>query len=191
MLILGKTLYHKPVMSLQTGRQIAKTVRPIINPADLQIVGHTLADIRSNDGEMYLLTQDIREMSSMGFIVDSVDELLREEDAIKLQDLLKLQFELAGMKVVDTQKKMLGKVTDYSFEPTTFLIQQLHVKPSFLQGIKTSRLLIHRKQIVEISNTHIVVEQAHIKNKASYSRDVFVNPFRQPSSPDIATTDNR
>lgn len=190
MLLFGKTLIHKPIMSLQTGREIAKTEVPIINPADLRIVGFTLRGRQIQDTTRFLLTQDIRELSDMGLIVDSADELLREEDAITLQKIRDIQFELLGIKVIDTQKKMLGKVIDYSFEPSSFIVQQLQVKASLMRDIKMSTFLIHRTQIVEINNTTIIVKSATIDEKSPTSpQNVFINPFRKSETPDVASND--
>ena len=58
-------------MGLQTGSQLALTGDAIINPANLQILAYKLKASSFSDEEMLIRIADIRELSRIGFIVDS------------------------------------------------------------------------------------------------------------------------
>ncbi len=184
MLILSKQLIEAPVMSLQTGAEIARTDEAIIDPGVLDVVAYRLKGPRLAENDTLLLTRDIREISDIGFIVDSSDELMQESDLLNVQKITALNFHLIGLEVVDDQKHRLGKVDDYGVDPMTFTIHQLYIKRPLLQSFQTSDLIISRKQIIEINNKVIVVNSASLDERptpAAVAGD-FVNPFRSTRS---------
>lgn len=185
MLILSKRLIETPVMSLQTGAEVAKTNQAIIDPAVLEVVAYTLAGPRVSKEPTILLTHDIREVGSMGFIIDSADEIVPLDDVIKIKELSKLHFNLIDMEVRDDNKTKLGKIYDYTVDPLTFTIHQLYVKRPLLKSFQTSDLTIGRSQIIEITNTHIIVKSASLEEKPQPAAlsDKFINPFRKPDTP--------
>ncbi|MGI0135421.1 MAG: hypothetical protein ACREBW_10755, partial [Candidatus Micrarchaeaceae archaeon] len=69
MLILGNALTNRPVLSLRTGGQIATAERPIINPNNLKIEGF-YCKASTGDQNPILLSQDIRNLSHDGFVVN-------------------------------------------------------------------------------------------------------------------------
>ena len=64
-----------PVMSLQVGSEIATTSRSLVSPTNLKIIGFELAGKNLVTRPSFLRTEDIRELSNIGFIIDS-DELM-------------------------------------------------------------------------------------------------------------------
>jgi len=185
MLVLGSRLDNTPVMSLQTGTRLATTDTPLINPANLKIVAFVLEGPLLTDNPTLLRTDDIREMGSVGMIIDSSDELLALDDVIKIKELYELKFSLIGMNVIDEMKKKLGKVSDYTLETGSFFIQQLDIKRGLFRGITDTGVLIHRTQIVEINDTAIIVKTTAKKlipkPVTQAVRTEYVNPFRSPS----------
>jgi len=183
-LILGSRIIGTPVMSLQTGTRLARAVKPVIDPGKLYIYAYELEGPLLTEKSSYLRTADIREMGSVGMIVDSADEFITPEDIIPLEELLTLGFPLIGMKVVDERHRRLGKVEDYTLESGSFFVQQLNVKRGVLRGITDTGLLINRTQIVEITDDHIVVKANDTKVDAKPSliqQAEYANPFRQPA----------
>ncbi len=183
MILLGSSLLNSPVMSLQTGGEIARTGEPIIDPATLSILcyavtGHLLKNQQTN----ILRIVDIRELSDLGMIVDSIEEIVPLSDVIKLQELADLNFSLVGMKVTDQRKKSLGKVVDYTIDTGSFIVQQLTVRRPLLKSFNDTELVIHRSQIIEISRTSIVVHsEAKIPEPELHEVvGSYVNPFRKP-----------
>lgn len=183
MLLQGSRLNDVPVMGLQTGTELARTTRPIINPDTLEILAYEvtgpLLDIRPS----LLRVIDVREFSDIGLIVDSSDEFIATDDVIKLEKIYQLNFLLVGMSVIDERKSKLGKVTDFTLESGSFIIEQLNVKRPLLKSLGDTELLIHRTQIVEITNEHIIVKAGEKKPEPILNavRTNYVNPFRNTS----------
>lgn len=181
MLILGSRLLQTPVMSLQTGTQLAQTVKPIIDPANLRILAYEVEGPLLTEKPSFVRTNDIREYGRLGMIVNGNDELIGLEDVIQIQKIYTLEFPLIGIQVIDEQKRKLGKVDDYTLNTDDFLIQQLNVRRGFIRGITDTGLLINRSQIIEINNKTIVVKAPAIKSVEPVMKSIrgeFVNPFR-------------
>jgi len=190
MLVLGSRLNETPVMSLQTGTRLAVTGTPLIDPANLKIVAFELEGPLLTETPSFLRVADIREMSSIGMIIDSSDELLGLDDVIKIKQLHELGFQLIGMNVIDEHNRKLGKVDNYTLETGSYVIQQLNVRHGIFRGLADTGLLIHRSQITEINDKAIVVKSTAKKLTASpvmeATRHEYVNPFRraQPEQSD-------
>ena len=185
MLVLGSRLNETPVMSLQTGTRLATTGTPLINPANLKIVAFELEGPLLADKPSFLRVADIRELSTVGMIIDSSDELISLDDVIKIKELYELGFKLVGMNVLDEHSKKLGKVESYTVETGGFVIEQLNVKHGLLRGITNTGLLINRSQITEINDNAIIVKSTAKKITATpvmeSVRHEYVNPFRYPA----------
>ncbi len=172
-------------MSLQTGTRLAQTSTPLINPEDLKIIAFELEGPLLTEKPSFLRVADIREMSGIGMIIDSSDELIGLDDVIKIKQLYELDFNLIGMNVIDEHKHKLGKVANYTIETGSYVIQQLDVKQGIIRSLANTGVLIHRSQIIEINDNFIIVKSTAkkvtvIPTVEAPQRD-FVNPFRQPS----------
>ncbi len=183
MLLLGSQLTGTPVLGLQTGAKLAQITLPLIDPANLKIVAYNLEGPLLSENPSLLMTSDVRELSSLGMIVDSSDEFIGLSDVVKIENLHKLGFNLIGMQVIDEHKHKLGKIEDYSLDSNSFIIEQLNVKRGILMGLTETSLLVHRSQIVEINNRHIIVRTTAKKLEPvmKAERREYVNPFRSPS----------
>lgn len=177
MLLLNAQLENTPVMSLQSGSALGAVTLPIIDPRKLFIVAYYVTGPRIQTTSV-LHTSDIRELGPLGFIVDSADSVMAlDEDLIRLQEVIKLNFTLVGKTVVDENKKRLGKVMEYTLESEGFTIQKIHVSQSMMKNLTNSNLLIHRSQIVEITDQTIVVRSTSIPETAGLAQ--VLNPFRK------------
>lgn len=172
-------------MSLQTGTQLAQAKRPIVDPGNLKVVAYEVEGPLLAEKPSYLRTDDIRELGSVGMIVDSSDEFVGPDDIIKLKELDQLGFNLIGMVVIDEVRRKLGKIEDFTIDTGSFIVQQLTVKRGFIRGITDTSLLIHRTQIVEINDQHIIVKAAakKIQPVEKAIRHDYVNPFRSANTP--------
>lgn len=187
MLMLSQRLLEKPVMSLQTGAEIAHTKQAIIDPASLQIIGYYVESRVKKEDALILKTQDVREVSHVGLIVDSIDEILPEGDLLRIKEITKLHFELMGMQVIDEKKHKLGKIVNYGIDPRSFMIHQLHVKQPILKSFHVAEVLINRTQIVEINDDEIIVKEASVREAEKSQIPItsnadFINPFRNPQA---------
>ena len=185
MLIAGSRLINAPVMGLQTGGELARTERPVINPHTLEIVAYELTGSLLNTRPSLIRIADVREFSDIGLIVDSSEEFVAPNDIIKLGEIYDLHFDLVGMPVYDRKKTKLGKVDGYTIETGGFVIQQLSVKRPMLRSLNDTHLLVHRSQIKEITNDKIIVE-SEVKPAEPVLRavrDNYANPFRKSQGP--------
>ena len=102
MLIFGEKLIDAPVLSLQTGTELARTEKAIIDPSNLHIVGYKLSGrLLSNPNNSYIRTNEIREYAPLGLIVNSNDDILTEDDIITQKQIYELGFNPVGLKVID------------------------------------------------------------------------------------------
>lgn len=180
MLVLKERILNVPVMSLQTGAQVAYTTEPVIDPRRLAIVafycdGPTL-DVRP----AVLHFDDIREFSNLGFIVDSSDNIMSPNDLVRLKYVLDIKFTLMGKQVVEENGHKVGKVGDYTIDTNSFYIMQLHVQPGLLQSFSSADIIIGRNQIIEVNDSQIVVSSAviHSEETQTAPRLIVENPFR-------------
>lgn len=192
MLLRGSTLNNTPVMGLQTGSELARTKEAIVDPRDLTIPAFRLQGPLLASASQILRVADIRELSNIGMIVDSSDEFVEPDDVIALQKVLHFEFELIGIAVVDEMKHKLGKVSDYTIDPAGFTIQQLTVKRPVLKSLSDTELLIHRSQVIEVSDTTIVVRTTAKKlEPLQETIRTYANPFRPSSLPQTETAQRR
>lgn len=181
MLTLNTQLQKVPIMSLQSGSTLGETSVEIIDPRKLQIIAYYVTGSRITETSV-LHTSDIREVGPLGFIVDSADEIMTlDEDLVRLNEVVGFQFQLIGKQVIDDTKKKLGKVAEYAVETDSFMIQKLHVSQNIIKNIKTTSLIIHRSQIIEITDTAIIVRSATVEAQTTFAQAI--NPFRKSPSP--------
>ena len=205
MLVIGSTMIGNSVLSLHIGGSIGVTKSAVIDPENLNIIAYTVdGPIIKNDSEVgnVLDVNDVRELSTEGLIINSADVLVKREDVIRVDEVMKLNFNLVGLKVVTKDGKKIGKVVDYTFDSNSFMVYQLIVqRPIGFASINDPHLTINRSQIVEIDDYTVtikhdkeqvkVVEKKNKKAEAEEFKPNFVNPFRKPSyAPDEASADN-
>lgn len=180
-----------PVMSLQTGRELATLEKAIINPHNLTIIAYLVEGQHLDNNPSYLRIADIRELGSLGIIIDSSDEFIEPDDIITDKAIYDLDFILEGKHVVDDSGKKIGKVIDYTLDVDSFVIQQLNVKRPLLKSFSDDELLVHRAQIVEVNDTTIIIRSGKVKEVKTVSGNQrYVNPFRQAApQPETAHTD--
>ena len=176
-----------PVMSLHVGGKIAETTRPVIDPHSLKIVAFYLAGpMVGRDGVGDILdVRYIREFSDVGMIVNSYDDFTTREDAVRLKKFLDYNYIPLLKKVVTKKGTKLGRVIDYTLDPSDFQIHQLIVQRPPLKALMDPELVISTKQVVKINDKEIIVkdEEQKIRKQAIKEEFVpnFVNPFREHS----------
>lgn len=185
MLLATQELLELPVMSLQTGGEIATTRNTIIDSDTLHILAYELEGKQLDMHPAYLKIEDIRELSDIGFIVDSSDEILALDDIVVHKNLYEHPIRLESMRVVDEQDNKLGKVERLIMDTQSFRVEQLHVRRPFLRSLSDTSLVIHRRQIVNITPDVIVVRTPTVDTteQQDLKKQTFVNPFRSTAPP--------
>lgn len=200
MLIRSESLIDVPVMSLQTGGELARVKDLLVDPRNLTVVAYTLTGHMLAEKPSFLLPTDIREISSVGIIVDSSDEFVGVSDVLRIQEVHDYDFSLNGIEVIDEKKHKLGKVHGYVVEADSLTIEQLNVHRPILKSFNDSELLVHRSQVLEVGPDQIIVKSTSTKQPArkrvSEIAQSYSNPFRsqnpQPETMDVdwpGTTD--
>lgn len=161
MLVYGSKLNRVPIIALSSGGQIAVTSRPVIDWTSLKVIGLLLET--SAKPSAILMIQDIREYNTELILVNSEDDLIEADEIIRLRPLLSQDFRIVGAYVKTESGSSLGSVSDYTFDPKTFMIQQLYVKRPLLKSLMTDNLIIDRAQIVEVNPPVITVRDATAK----------------------------
>jgi uncharacterized protein YrrD len=180
MLTLSSKLNSTPVMSLQTGSQLATIYKPLIDPVDLKIAAFYIDErFDKKQTQKLLMVRDIREFGPMGMIVDSSDEFIEKDDVINVKKLIDINFNLIGLEVIDDRKKKIGKVADYTVDSNDFVIWQLHITHGIFKSISSAGLIIGRKQIIEVNDTQVIVKSPdeRVKSNAKFENKAFINPF--------------
>jgi sporulation protein YlmC with PRC-barrel domain len=186
MLLTIQNMLGAPVMSLQTGRPLAKLDAAIVDPHNLKIVAFYVSGPMVDFSPAVLFSNDIREFGELGAIIDSTDDILPLDDLVRLQEIIDLHFQLDGIQVIDDHRRKLGRVDNYTLNPEDFLIQQLYLKPSLVKSFSVAHLTVGRAQIVAIDNQKITVkaptepttERAEVR---AAQAQPFENPFRKPT----------
>lgn len=188
MFILSNRLSNVPIMSIQTGTAIAHTEITIIDPRKLHVVAFFCRGPQQLDpGANLLHTSDIREVSDVGFIIDSSADIMDSDNLVRLQEIIDYKFELMNLQVYDEDGHKIGAVSDFTTDTITFLVQKLHVRRPLLKSISTTELIIDRSQIIEVTNKRIVVASTKTPLKSAVAVEAnalsgFANPFRNPQT---------
>ncbi len=173
MLKLSVSLYTIPIISLRTGGHIGLAERPIINPNNLKIEGWFANNVFGN-GIHILPSSEIREISRIGVAVNDQEAITLPDDLVRMQKVLKIDFQLIGKSVVTESKKHLGKVQDYATDLDSFYIQRLYVSPRFVKAITRDQLIVSREQILEITDKKIIVKDIEATKRAFFTAPVQV-----------------
>jgi len=184
MILLGSKLIDTPIMGLQTGAELARTKAAIIDPGTLKVLAYEVKGPLLSESPLLLTVADIREIGTIGIIIDSNDDFVEPHDVIKIGEVYDLGFPLVGLPVRDTNRHRIGKITDYTMDAGGFVVQQLIVKRPLLQSLNDTELVIHRSQIVEINNDAIIVH-AEAQAPELERHEVpgsYINPFRKADS---------
>jgi sporulation protein YlmC with PRC-barrel domain len=158
MLQLSGTIINKPVLSLRTSTVVATDTQPIINPNNLKIEGFYCQDSLDRTRTLVMLYQDIRDLIPQGFVVNDHDVLCEPSELVRLQEVLKLNFDLIGKPVVTVSKERIGKVNDFALDINTMYVQKLYVSQSIFKSFTGGNLGIDRTQIFEITDKRVVIQ---------------------------------
>lgn len=188
MLINNSRLTNCPILSLHVGGAVANVVKSVVDPDSLKIIAYRVEGplVGREVGDI-LPAKSVREYSRLGMIIDSIDELVEEDEIVRIRDVLKLNFSLVGLKVeTKKHKTKLGKVIDFTVEPESWQVQQLIVQRPIFKSLLDPELVISRQQILEVDDYRVIVKDGdlELKSEANVTKTEFVpnfvNPFREP-----------
>ena len=192
MLVYNSNLIGTPILSVEAGGPIGQIASAVVNPGNLQIIAFKLVGPVIDPSRNILDTKSIREYSNLGMVIDGIDELASPSDIVKIEQVLKLNFDLLTLKVETKKGSKLGHLVNFTINSDDFLVQQIIVRRPLVKRFLDPELTIPRKEIVEVTDYKIIVkdEEKTIKSRAENEDFVpnFVNPFRK-TEPGYAPTD--
>lgn len=194
MLVYNSRFLNTNILSVQACATIAMIESPVVDPDTLQIIAFYVTGPVVDPASNLLAVSSIREHSHLGLVIDDADEFIGPEDVVKIKNILELNFNLIGLKVETKKGSKLGHIVDFTFDLDTFTIQQIVVKRPALKAFIDPELIIHRREISEITDEKVIVkdEENVIKARAEKEDFVpnFVNPFRT-HEPGFAPADTK
>lgn len=183
MFISVDDIIGKNILSIHLAGKIGQVEDLIINPENLEIAG-LVASRMERTNEIILPKNAVREFSKLGLIIDSEDDFIALEDAIKIKRIVELGFSLKSIKVYTESNKYLGYVKDFLLDTNSLSIERLIIHRPFLQSISESDFFISRTQIINITNKRITVEDAAEESTLGEEfMTNFINPFRGQNQP--------
>ena len=165
MLKLSNTLINVPVMSLRSGGRVGTATSMIINPNNLKIEGWYVQD-KFSGVKLVLVSSEIRDVSMQGLIINDHEVLGEAGELVRLKPIMDIKFELIGKQVISQSGKKYGKVSDFAVETESLLVKKIYAQQSILKNFSGGNISIDRTQIVEITNSQIIIEDAFEKEKA-------------------------
>ncbi|MCL2371554.1 hypothetical protein FWC63_02310 [Candidatus Saccharibacteria bacterium] len=166
MLYYNSGLIGLPVREARSGDTLALVEKLIIDPRSFTLAAIQLTTLAKE--KCFLVTDSIAELSLQHGIfftdtdaISTLPELPRLEEVINLGfELLKLPVRTQGAKKNRSQK--LGAVEDFVIDDTSFAVFQVVVKRGLFSGLMPE-LAINRQQILELTNTELIVDDAYAK----------------------------
>lgn len=193
MLVSSQQLIGAPVLSVRAGGSVTNIAELVIDPDQLKIVAFRCAGGPvPPDGANLLSATSVREYSIYGFVIDDIEDLVAQGEVVRIDEALRLNFHLLGLKVETKKGTKLGKISNFTVNSDDFLIQQLIVQRPPIKALMDPELTIPRQEIIEVTDDKIVVkdEEQVLKQRAAEQKFVpnFVNPFRN-QEPGFAPAD--
>lgn len=91
------------------------------------------------------------------------DAPIDESELVRLQSIPKARRTFIRKRVITKDGTELGKVDDFMMDMTTLSLTQLHViKRGWLLNV-VSEHLVHRSQILEVTDHAVIVKNQHVK----------------------------
>lgn len=159
MLKLSDALLNVSVMSLRTGSSVGTATGMIINPNNLKVEGWHVSD-RFDGKKLILLSNDVRDLAPQGLVINDHEVLAEEDELVRLKKILEINFQLIGKYVMSQSGKKYGKVSDYAVETDSMFVKKIYASQPIIKSFSGGSISIDRTQIIEITNTRIIIEDA-------------------------------
>lgn len=159
MLKLSNALQNIPVMSLRTGGAIGTATEIILNPNNLKVEGWYVED-RFNKKKLVLVRSEVRDFGKQGLVINDHEVLEEPAELVRLKPIMDIGFVLNGKQVISQNGTKYGKVSDFAVETESLMVKKIYASQSIIKNFSGGSKSIDRTQIVEITNTHIIIEDA-------------------------------
>lgn len=151
MLIELSKIVNSPVGALDQGKKVGTVKRVIINPDEGKVIALAIQTglLREMKVASFI---DVVEIDNNGVVISSPEQLLDLDDIIRVKELLRVRFDILGLKVVDQRGKFLGFVSDAVIDSQTGNLCRIYV------GFLWRNYIFIKKQIINIELNKITVD---------------------------------
>ena len=156
MLYLASACIGYQITSISSLANIGQITGILIDPHRFSVAGFWVEEYGQRQMPL-LLSQSLRQIHSQRVFVNSEDDFNRPKDLPRLREVLEIDYQLPGKRVISTDKEYLGRADDFSFSDEDFKIVHLIVKPPLSQRLRTARRQFGRSQIEKIRSKTIEV----------------------------------
>ena len=158
MIILASKVVDKPVLTIRAGGRVGTVTGVLIDPFKLQVAGFWVQKGAKAKHSHLPLSQDIREFTIRGIIVDDSSAIVGVEDLPRFKEIIEIDYQIPGKKVVSGRYKH-GKALDFGINTATLQIASITGKPSFTKMFGATSFSFARKQIKSINDGAIEVSK--------------------------------
>lgn len=198
MLVNASSLLKCPILSLHVGGKVAEVTELIVDPNNLEIIAcRTDGPLVGKEFGDILPIKSVREFSRLGMIIDSTDEFVESGEILRIKNILDLNFNLFGLKILTKAGAKIGKVSDFAIDPDDWMIRQIVAERPFLKSFLDPELIISRERITEVDDYRVIIDDEKETNKQKSitkapASPSFVNPFRgRDFAPEPTPSSNR
>ncbi len=151
---------------------VARVLDFVVDPNDGRIPALWAA---TPEGLKLLAINDILRWRIGEVLITDENELLKPNNFPKVTAILKREAPIIGAKVfAEKTENCLGKVRNFSFDTISPRILSIHIQKGFWPFVR--RRIIHRTQIVKISNDGIFIKnEAKAKTKIEFGNKKIAN----------------
>ena len=189
MLINYQKIINMPLASIRSSAKIGYIDELLINPNNLHI--DAIWCKLANGKTQLLSPMDIRDISLRGIVINDHDNLIEEDEAIRLKPIIEINYSLLE-KAAYVGKRKVGKVEDFAINTENLYIQKIYVRPGLINRVTSERLTFDRSSIEEITNQKIIFKNQNTVKVTSLKESQILSKIglSQPSTNASLTSEN-
>lgn len=150
----------------------------VLNPETGEAIGLLVVVPKAKKKIMVVNKYDISGVGTNFLMIDSVNNLSEPDEIIRIKEVLDLDIELIGSKVVDEDGKNIGRVRDWSINLKAMHLERLYVTASVFVKMISRELLIPSESIVKIEKDKVIVKSGSVKSGKKITSVVEAKPVR-------------
>jgi len=132
MFIEAKKLIGLPVAAMDTESKVGVISKIIIDPKNGNLMGFLLKKENILSSSLALANSDISEWDPNGLLTPTIDNLVKPEEIIRLNEILQNNFDLFGLKAKTQSGKKLGQVDNFLIDSETSYVMKYYLKDLIL-----------------------------------------------------------
>lgn len=152
MLIELKSLENLPVGSFAEQNLLGKVSTVIVSPEEAKVLG-LIVKLPGFLGKLKVVSmQDVVDIDKNGVTVRSLESLVDAEEIVRIDQIIKKNFNIISLKAINQKNQNLGKVSNVLFDTQTGEIVRIYIGGLFQERIFPS------SSIVEIKDDQIILK---------------------------------